>query len=143
MTVDGNRHIDKTKQRGVINIPVDQIHPGPIRHPEMPEWFLIEAQAVHDIVKDVFDMSLDEFLLNFQRDSDPSHELGVWKWIATKYSEIISSPLVSRWNRKSIFNVIFDITVQGVAETSTSEVGDLSRTEVKAIVDYCIRDRKD
>ncbi len=55
-----------------------QIRPGPIRHESLPPELLDQIKVVFDLLGPYLGTSLEQFEINFMRDSDPDREVAVW-----------------------------------------------------------------
>lgn len=62
-----------------------RLKPGPIRHESLPAKLLEQIEAVHDVVGPYLDISLEQFEVNFMRDSHPEKEVAVWCIITTAW----------------------------------------------------------
>ena len=120
-----------------IMVRADDVDPGPVRHEEPPQWFIDKAKEIHDTLKNVYDSSFDDFIMNFRRDVNPSQELGIWGWIASHFKTITENPLVPISKRKDIYKVLLLITTHGYDGAVDANYGELTNSEVKAVVDFC------
>ena len=67
--------------------PIDpnQIRPGPIRHQSLPLDLLHQIKEVFDMVGPFIGKTLEQFEINFMRDSDPASEVVVWQSIVAAW----------------------------------------------------------
>ncbi len=64
-----------------------KIRPGPIRNKSLPPKMLDQIKAIYDVIGPYFGKTLEQFEINFMRDSDPESEVIIWvsitaAWIA-------------------------------------------------------------
>lgn len=64
-----------------------KIRPGPIRNKSLPPKMLEQIKAIYDVIGPYFGKTLEQFEINFMRDSDPESEVIIWvsitaAWIA-------------------------------------------------------------
>lgn len=55
-----------------------KIRPGPIRYDSLPPELLEQIKVVFDLLGPYLGTSLEQFEINFMRDSDPDKEVAVW-----------------------------------------------------------------
>ena len=73
-------------------VDVKDLKPSPIRHEDLPDWFLIRAQLVHHIIGAGSPLNFQSFIENFQRDADPEQELIIWERIAAAFVVLTVGP---------------------------------------------------
>lgn len=74
------RAIDATTGKA-IEIEAEKIRPGRIQHADLPESLLMRIRAIHTAVKGLLKKTLEEFEINFMRDSHPEGEVALWERI--------------------------------------------------------------
>jgi hypothetical protein len=64
-----------------VSVNVDAIKPGRVRNPTLPEPLLRRIRAVHQRIKGVYDLTLEQFEIAFMRDADAEGEVALWERI--------------------------------------------------------------
>jgi hypothetical protein len=75
----------KTGRMVVVN--VDAIKPGRVRHPTLPEPLLRRIRVVHERIRGVYDLTLEQFEVAFMRDADAEGEVALWERIAAAFDK--------------------------------------------------------
>ena len=65
-----------------VSVNVDAIKPGRVRHPTLPEPLLRRIRAVHERIRGVYDVTLEQFEVGFMRDAEAEGEVALWERIA-------------------------------------------------------------
>ncbi len=89
-------------QKKIEMVNAEELRPGPIRHQNLDDGFLIRAQLVHHILAPWYPISFPEFIENFQRDAAPEQELLVWERIAAAFIALLEHPSQIRGNAHTI-----------------------------------------
>lgn len=94
-----------------MDIPIDQLEQGPIRHRTLPEDFIRRVKAVKDILTEVDPSPLAEILDSFKRDAHPERELVIWEHIASTYELYVSHEGIEDVPTKTeIFSVLLELS---------------------------------
>ena len=70
-----------------VSVNADAIKPGRVRHPTLPEPLLLRTRAVHQRIRGVYDVTLEQFEVGFMRDADPEGEVALWERIAAAFDK--------------------------------------------------------
>ena len=88
-------------------VELSDLHPGPIRHPVLPDDFIERIKAFKGILGDVDAVSLEQTIDNFKRDTYPENELIIWERIASTFQMFLShNPTTDSAIRKDILAVL-------------------------------------
>ena len=88
------------------------LHQGPIRHPTLPDPFIVRIKACRAILGDVDTASLEQTIDNFKRDANPESELVIWERIASTFQMYLShNPTIDLAVRKEIFAVLVSASI--------------------------------
>lgn len=66
-------------------VKLSQIRPGPIRNESLPQDLLDQIKAIYDVIGPYFGKTLEQFEIDFMRDSDPQSEIAIWCCINATY----------------------------------------------------------
>ena len=75
----------------IIEVDIDSLKTGPIRHRSVPDSLLQRIRAVHASIRDVYEMTLEQFEIGFMRDAHPEDEVAAWERIAVAYEKVIAA----------------------------------------------------
>ena len=100
----------KTKKMKVSDLKTDNI----LRSPILPEGFIECVQKYKGILAEVERISLEETILNFQRDINPDSELDIWELIASKYQDFTNAnPKLTLEDKRKAFGILLSSSVGG------------------------------
>jgi len=110
---------------------VEDIIPGPIRHPVLAPELIERIRAFKEVLGDVEQCPIETTIENFQRDMHPEREVEVWERIARAYKDFITEHTITEFRtRCDVLEVLltggddFDhpsaLTVEQIAELKTS-----------------------
>jgi len=68
-------------------VKVSELKFGQPRDEVLPEGFIKRVIAYKEKIADIEKISLEETILNFQRDYHPLRELEHWEWVANCYED--------------------------------------------------------
>lgn len=95
-----------------MDIPIDQLEPGPIRHRTLPEDFVRRVKAMKAILSEVDPSPLAETLDEFKRDANPERELVIWERIASTYALFVSyEDIEDLPTKKEILSVLLGVSM--------------------------------
>lgn len=97
----------------------NSINPGPIRHQSLPDTLLRRIRAVHAIVRDSFDVTLEQFEITFMRDTDPESEVQVWESIAQGF--VLATEQLPDLNRKSILRTLLAYSMDALTPNELAD----------------------
>jgi hypothetical protein len=92
--------------------PLRELKPGPIRHEDFPQGFLIRMKLVYRILEEVIGFPMDRLIRTLQRDLHPEEELAIWERIAAAYSDLTRSRKLKRDEKREIFANLLSISMQ-------------------------------
>ena len=116
-----------------MDIDLDKLERGPVRHPTLPEDFIRRVKAVKAILADVDPSSLAEILDSFKRDAHPERELVIWERIASTYELFVSHEGIKDVPTKmDVFSVLLELSTgreefRNVTHLSSEQVRRLTR----------------
>ncbi len=83
-----------------------------ISSPLLPTGFIERVQVFKKVLAEVEKTTLEETILNFQRDQHPEKELEIWEDIASAYEGyIMSHPNLSPDKKRNVFSSFLAKTV--------------------------------
>ena len=82
-----------------------QLRPGPIRHKSLSPGLLDQIKAVFDVIGQYLGMTLEQFEIDFMRDTHPESEIGLWfritkAWLAYHEDYLGNDTLPNKAERK-------------------------------------------
>ena len=88
-------------------IPLFQLRPGPIRHPQLDPDLIERIRAFKQILAEVDTSTIDQTIDNFKRDQHPASEAAIFERIAATYQLYLSQNLTDDLaTKKDIFHVL-------------------------------------
>lgn len=103
-----------------------------IRTPLLVDGFIERVQAYKKILADIEPTSIEETILNFQKDINPSDELQIWEHIALVYKGFIeNNEKLTIEGKRDVFKVLLGIS-SGVENFEL--VDNLSREQVHELI---------
>jgi hypothetical protein len=85
---------------------------GAIRTPLLPKGFITRVQKFKNILAEVEKMTLEETILNFQRDLHPERELEIWEHIARIYKGYEkSNPNLTLLEKRDVLSVLLGLSM--------------------------------
>ena len=95
-----------------MDIDINQLEEGPIRHQTLPEDFIRRVKAMKAILAEVETGSLAETLDDFKRDAHPERELLIWERIASTYELFVSHEAIKDMpTKKEILSVLLGVSM--------------------------------
>jgi hypothetical protein len=110
-------------------IPLSQLRPGPVRHPQLDPDLIERIRAFKQILAEVDTSTIDQTIDNFKRDQHPAREVAIFERIAATYQLYLSHNLTDDLaTKKDIFHVLVGASM-GV-EDFADRVRHLSRIHI-------------
>lgn len=95
-----------------MDIDINQMEPGPIRHRTLPEDFIRRVRAFKALLSDVDESPLAEILDDFKRDAHPERELVIWERIAGTYALFVSHEGIENLPmKKEVLSVLLGVSM--------------------------------
>jgi hypothetical protein len=114
-------------------IPVSQLRPGPIRHPQLDPDLIERIRAFKQILAEVDTSTIDQTIDNFKRDQHPASEVVIFERIAATYQLYLShNPTDDLATKKDIFHVLVGASMGG--EDFADKVRRLSKDQINHLV---------
>ncbi len=114
-------------------IPISQLRPGPIRHPQLDPDLIERIRAFKQVLAEVDTSSFDRTIDNFKRDQHPAREVAIFERIAASYQLYIShNPTDDLATKKDIFHVLAGASM-GV-EDFADRVRHLSKDQINHLI---------
>jgi len=113
------------------NIPINELEPGPILHPVLPEDLIRRIKAYREILGDVEEDSLAEAVDSFKRDANPAGEIAIWERIAHAYQSFLRyHPTTDRAVKRDILSVLLAVSAgmenrQNVTRLTEEDIDEL------------------
>lgn len=83
-----------------------------IRTPVLPAGFIMRVQKYKGLLAEVEKMTIEETILNFQRDLHPERELEIWEHIAKVYKDYEkSNPNITLSEKRDVLSVLLGLSV--------------------------------
>lgn len=125
------RAIDATTGKP-IEIDEDRIKSGPVRQPSLPDPLLARVRVVHQRIKPVYDVTLEQFELTFMRDGDPEGEVAIWEALASKLEQAAAE--MSDVDQKMILRTLLAYSMDALTPEERRD------TTVKRIIEAAERE---
>ncbi len=97
-----------------INIDADAIKQGHIQHPSLPDALLLRIRAIHERIRDAYDVTLEQFEIAFMRDADPEGEVSVWERIVVGFER--ASSAVPELDRKAVLRTVIGYSMDALTD---------------------------
>ena len=110
---------------GEKRVKIDQLKPGPIRHPELSLLLLARIRSLHSKLAEVYPQSLEVWLDGFQRDAHPDTEVAWWERVARCYEEYSVHAELNPQGRKAAFKLIFGLAMGSQPEDLQTDLDQL------------------
>ena len=102
-----------------LNVDTDDLKTGPIRNPSLPEHLLRRIRKIHERIRDVSDLSLERFEINFMRDADAAGEVAVWEQIVASFETI--NDLMPEVDRKTVLRILLLYSMDGLTDEDRND----------------------
>lgn len=112
---------------------ITDIRRSPIRRDSLPEALLSRITAIHEILRDVKNGTLEEMIEDFRRDADPDREIIIWEKIASAYVDYTTSYELPNEARREVLSVLLIASMGGSLEDCGLELRCLTPAQVKAV----------
>jgi len=106
---------------------------GSIRRETLPETLMARITAIHEILRDVKNGTLEEMMEDFRRDPDPDREILLWEKIASAYVDYTTSYELPNEARREVLSVLLIASMGGTVEDCGLELRCLTPAQVKAV----------
>jgi len=97
-----------------IDVDTDAIKQGHIRQPELPDSLLRRIRAIHDRIRDIYDVNLEQFEISFMQDADPAGEVAVWERIAAAFVKVVKQ--APELDRKSVLRTLLGYSMGALTD---------------------------
>ena len=94
------------------NIPLSEIHHGPIRHEKLPKPLLIRISIIRNVFQEVFPISLEETIDNFRHDLRPEKEIRIWETLAAIYLKLTTEKELNIAQKKEIYAALLTYSIR-------------------------------
>lgn len=131
LRIIAEEEINKNLPRAKIQISKLNIK-RPVRHETLHPDLLVRIKIIQRTLSDVFQVSLEDTITNFQRDTNPEKELLIWERIIATYLDLIHERFISKDQRKEIFNVLLATSLD-MDEGYYSQLKYLDENNIKEI----------
>ena len=74
-----------------VRVDLDTLGQGRIRHPDLSRSLLARLRAVHERLRGVYPLSLEQFEVSIMRDADPEGEAAVCERIADAFEKVTAA----------------------------------------------------
>ena len=102
-----------------INTDIDAIKQGRIQHPALPDSLLQRIRAIHECIRDVYDVTLEQFEITFMRDSDPEGEVAVWERIGAAFERTIRA--APERDRKMVLRTLLGYSMDTLTDAERAD----------------------
>lgn len=123
-------------------VKISDINPnGPIRSPLLPAGFIERVRKFKKILAEVETTTLEETILNFQKDQHPERELMIWEHIALNYQHFINDNNgLTPESKRDVLKVLLGLSsgvesFENVKGLNEQQVRGLSKGYLKGISD--------
>ncbi|MDP6526732.1 MAG: hypothetical protein QGH15_21225 [Kiritimatiellia bacterium] len=97
-----------------ISVDIDSLKQGRIQNSSLPEPLLLRIRTVHAYIRDVYDITLEQFEVGFMRDVDPEVEVAVWERIAAILNK--ATYKVPELDRKAAFRTVLNYSMGALTD---------------------------
>ena len=113
---------------------IDQLKPGPIRHPDLSPLMIARIASLHSTLDEVYPQSLETWLDGFQRDTHPEREVAWWERVARCYVEYSRRLELNPQQRQAAFKVIFGLNIGSRENEIATDLAHLPQGALAEIV---------
>jgi hypothetical protein len=122
---------------GEVWVAAETLKDSDYRHPPFPEDVRALIRRLHEVFKDVYPQTVEEWEDGFRRDQHPEREIAIWQRMADIYTHFTEGRSLNSDQKKDIFQVILACVNNGPRHVlTTTNPRTLSRKRVKEIIDY-------
>lgn len=102
-----------------IDVDPEAIKQSRIKHPALSEALLPRIQAIHDRIRDVYDVTLEQFEIAFMRDADPEREVTVWERIAAAFEKLTRAE--PEFGRKMVLRTLLGYSMVALTDAERAD----------------------
>lgn len=96
----------KTQDKESTSVPATSLQPGPIQHTQLTEKQLERIRKLHQSFVDVDNSSLETWIDNFKRDTNPDNEIAIWERVAAAYTKYCSQRQLTVEAKKEVHSIL-------------------------------------
>ena len=96
----------------LIEVDADKIKTGPIRQQSLPEPLLQRVKAIHASIKHIYGGVLEQFEIDFMRDSNPEKEVAVWERIVAAFRKVVTT--MPDLDQKMVLRTLVAYSIDGL-----------------------------
>lgn len=120
--------------RGPRLVRTENLKLGPIRHEQLPDALIQRIKVIHDALREVLSVSLEERIDDFRRDLYPEREVEVWELIVAAYKDITSQHGVRLSEKRQILSALVALTMGMEPAVIVEQKADLDSATVEAAI---------
>ena len=96
----------------LIEVDADRIKIGPLRHQSLSEPLLKRVKAIHASIKHIYGGVLEQFEIDFMRDSNPEKEVAVWERIVVAFERVVAA--MPDLDQKMVLRTLVAYSIDGL-----------------------------
>ena len=113
----------------------NSLRAGPRRNHNFPKEIIDMIEDMRITFKEVYPISLEEWIEGFDRDSNPEQEIALWSYMADVYKKLIKKYPNKLEYHEEIFKIILACSMGDDAYVlSQAKVKKLSKSDVNLII---------
>lgn len=122
--------------------PVSAVNPEELHLPDAPRRALSaeqhkRAESVHQALTEFQNGSLESWIEDFERESDPEREILIWEAFATAFTRYCASRALSQETRHEVYSLLLERSWASAEEVlARHKFRLLSETEAQAVLDF-------
>ncbi len=115
----------KLRNKPIVEVPIEEIEFGPIRHQSLPSSLLVRLKLLMLIFQGLPGWGPEHLVNNFRRDLEPEREVQVWERIAAAYLTLTQNGRIEESYRESAYAALLQFSLISAEEvTKAALAGD-------------------
>ena len=106
-------------------IPISQLKRGPIRHEQLSLSLTARINYLQQALQEVYPQSIDKWLEEFRRDTNPESEVEWWERLTRCYLAYSEARDLSAGQKLAAFKVLFTLAMGGGVQSVKAEISKL------------------
>jgi hypothetical protein len=100
-------------------VDTDVLKTGPIRNRSLSASLLRRIREIHERIRDVYSLSLEQFEIGFMRDANPAREIAVWERIVASCAKV--STMLPAVDRKTVLRILLVYSMNGLTDADRND----------------------
>ena len=107
---------------------------GPIRHPELPAALIERIRRLEETFVEIYPVTHEEWLDGFKRDANPEREIAIWEYMASAYTQFLSTGNFDTDTRKEMLGVLLTRSSSADVESLFFNLKHLTEKQARSLL---------